>query len=63
MSRYKLKLHLRNAVPEIIALVNNDKDVYFVQVVLGGAQEMYPAAITQKEKQLTRYKFNLHTDV
>ena len=30
MSRYKLKLHLRNAVPEIIALVNNDKDLYFV---------------------------------
>ena len=33
-------------------------DVYSMQVVLGGAQEMYPAAITQKEKQLTRYKFN-----
>ena len=63
MSRFKLKLHLLNTVPEIIALVNNNVDLYFVQVVLGGAQEMYPAAITQKEKQLTRYKFNLHTDV
>ena len=36
-------------------------DVYSMQVVLGGAQEMYPAAITQKEKQLTRYKLNLTT--
>ena len=26
----------------------------YAQVVLGGALEMYPAAITQKEKQLAR---------
>lgn len=31
-----------------------------VEVVLGGAQEMYPAAITQKEKQLTRYIGNMY---
>jgi oligosaccharyltransferase complex subunit alpha (ribophorin I) len=31
-----------------------------VEVVLGGAQEMYPAAITQKEKQLSRYIGNAY---
>lgn len=31
-----------------------------VEVVLGGALEMYPAAITQKEKQLTRFIGNLY---
>jgi len=31
-----------------------------VEVVLGGALEMYPAAITQKEKQLARYIGNLY---
>jgi len=31
-----------------------------VEVVLGGAQQMYPAAITQKEKQLARYIGNVY---
>merc|ERR1712127_270041 len=31
-----------------------------VEVVMGGALEMYPAAITQKEKQLTRFIGNLY---
>jgi hypothetical protein len=29
-------------------------------VVLGGALEMFPAAISQKEKQLVRYTGNLY---
>lgn len=32
-----------------------------VEVVLGGALEMYPAAISQKEKQLVRFTGNLYT--
>jgi oligosaccharyltransferase complex subunit alpha (ribophorin I) len=31
-----------------------------VEIVLGGAQEMFPAAITQKEKQLVRYMGNVY---
>jgi len=31
-----------------------------VEIVLGGAQEMYPAVITQKEKQFVRYIGNLY---
>jgi len=31
-----------------------------IEVVLGGAQEMFPAAITQKEKQLARYTGNVY---
>jgi len=43
------KVELRDALSKgATATVN-------VEVVLGGAQEMFPAAITQKEKQLVRY--------
>jgi len=48
------KVELRDALsPGASSTVN-------VEVVLGGAQEMYPAAITQKEKQLARYIGNVY---
>ena len=34
--------------------MNQFHDCWLLKVVLGGALEMYPAAITQKEKQLAR---------
>jgi len=49
------KIELRDALSKGSTAVVN------VEVVLGGAQEMYPAAITQKEKQLARYIGNVYT--
>jgi len=49
------KVELKSAIsPGASSTVN-------IEVVLGGAQEMYPAAITQKEKQLARYIGNVYT--
>eukprot|EP00088_Acartia_fossae_P017193 TRINITY_DN1973_c0_g1_i10.p1 TRINITY_DN1973_c0_g1~~TRINITY_DN1973_c0_g1_i10.p1 ORF type:complete len:605 (-),score=156.57 TRINITY_DN1973_c0_g1_i10:614-2428(-) len=48
------KVELRDALTKGITAVVN------VEVVLGGAQEMFPAAITQKEKQLARYTGNVY---
>lgn len=48
------KIELKDALtPGATSSVN-------IEVVLGGAQEMYPAAITQKEKQLTRHIGNVY---
>jgi len=49
------KVELKNAIsPGATSTVN-------IEIILGGAQEMYPAAITQKEKQLARYIGNVYT--
>jgi len=42
------------------ALAGGASTTIAVEVVLGGALEMYPAAITQKEKQLARFNGNLY---
>jgi len=48
------KIELKDALsPGAVTTVN-------VEVVMGGGQEMYPAAITQKEKQLARYSGNVY---
>lgn len=48
------KVELRDALSKGATAVVN------VEIVLGGAQEMFPAAITQKEKQLARYTGNVY---